>query len=818
VSATKSLGLASITIPCWNRLEFTRHCIAALMRCTRAPWELIVINNGSDDGTSDYLSGVQDASPVPVTVIANSSNLGFPAAVNQGLKHASGEYLVLLNNDAVVTGGWLEQLIALASAPTGGAGEIGLVGPMSNCAPAPQLIEDAPYRDLDEMHAFAQQWRGQHRGQWFTVAKLSGFCLLMKRAVYEGIGGIDEQFGHGLLDEDDLAARARKAGFELAVAHDLFIHHFGGRSFAGNGIDAVKVLRVDEPRSAARWGRSAPRSERVVLRPWGEPSPALSGAAHSETFRDRESRKIGILHRVRVAWEGDFEWLHSLALVNRTICRRLIERGHDVRLITGPAQPVCEPGERVELDARLAEALSAGATGLIRGDAASPFQAQVHVRHRWPPRMEPPARGKWVLMQPWEYGSLPTAWLPMLRRVDEVWSYSRYVRDCYIEAGVAPDRVHVVPLGVDPELYRPGLEPLRLPAGPQTRFLFVGGTISRKGIDLLLRAFGRAFRPADGVGLVIKEMGWKSFYRGQTAENDVRELGERGYPVEYIDRDLSDAEMAGLYSACDCLVHPFRGEGFGLPVVEAMACGLPVIVTGAGPALDYAAEDTAYFIPAERGRFAECRVGEIETIGRPWLFEPDADVLVGLLKRVAGDAAEARAKGMAASAHIRENFTWAHTTDAVERRLLALGGLAVGQAFQPDVRRESLTSGEPYPAVPLRARSHDQPKVSLTMIVKDEQGNLPHCLGSVAGLFDEIVVVDTGSTDRTREIAREFGARVFDFVWVDDFAEARNAALARATGDYAFWLDADDVIDPPQRARLERLIGICAQASRPPML
>src|SRR5439155_22521519 len=84
--------------------------------------------------------------------------------------------------------------------------------------------------------------------------------------------------------------------------------------------------------------------------------------------------------------------------------------------------------------------------------------------------------------------------------------------------------------------------------------------------------------------------------------------------------------------------------------------------------------------------------------------------------------------------------------------------------------------------------------------------NLPACLASAHGLFDELVVVDTGSTDRTKEIAREFGARVFDFVWVDDFAAARNAALARATGDYAFWLDADDVIDPPQRDSLRRLL------------
>ena len=81
------------------------------------------------------------------------------------------------------------------------------------------------------------------------------------------------------------------------------------------------------------------------------------------------------------------------------------------------------------------------------------------------------------------------------------------------------------------------------------------------------------------------------------------------------------------------------------------------------------------------------------------------------------------------------------------------------------------------------------------------------CLESVRGLLDEIVVVDTGSKDRTVEIARSFGAKVFEFVWVDDFAAAHNAALARATGDYAFWLDADDVIDPPEREKLRVLLG-----------
>src|SRR6202023_2159147 len=84
--------------------------------------------------------------------------------------------------------------------------------------------------------------------------------------------------------------------------------------------------------------------------------------------------------------------------------------------------------------------------------------------------------------------------------------------------------------------------------------------------------------------------------------------------------------------------------------------------------------------------------------------------------------------------------------------------------------------------------------------------NLPNCLESARGLFDEMVIVDTGSTDRTKSIALEYETRVFDFVWIADFAAARNAALGHATGDYAFWLDADDVLDPPEREKLRALL------------
>jgi tetratricopeptide (TPR) repeat protein len=93
------------------------------------------------------------------------------------------------------------------------------------------------------------------------------------------------------------------------------------------------------------------------------------------------------------------------------------------------------------------------------------------------------------------------------------------------------------------------------------------------------------------------------------------------------------------------------------------------------------------------------------------------------------------------------------------------------------------------------------------MIVKNEEANLPGCLGTVADLVDEIVVVDTGSVDRTRAIAAEFGARVYDFAWADDFSRARNASIDHASGAWIFWLDADDRLDEENRARLRALSG-----------
>ena len=84
--------------------------------------------------------------------------------------------------------------------------------------------------------------------------------------------------------------------------------------------------------------------------------------------------------------------------------------------------------------------------------------------------------------------------------------------------------------------------------------------------------------------------------------------------------------------------------------------------------------------------------------------------------------------------------------------------------------------------------------ISLCMIVKNEEDNIGNCLDNIKDLVDEIIIVDTGSTDKTKEIVKKYTDKIYDFEWVDDFSKARNYSFSKATKDYIFWLDADDIL------------------------
>lgn len=162
-SALPAEELASIVILCCNELDYTRLCLESILHHTREPYELLIVDNGSTDETPAYLNALRGkAGPARVHIIRNEKNVGFPAGVNQALPLTRGEYVVLLNNDTVLTPSWLEGLVREAndSGPP-----VGLVGPMTNYAGGVQKV-DARYTTLAGLDAFAAERRASALGQW----------------------------------------------------------------------------------------------------------------------------------------------------------------------------------------------------------------------------------------------------------------------------------------------------------------------------------------------------------------------------------------------------------------------------------------------------------------------------------------------------------------------------------------------------------------------------------------------------------------------------------------------------------------------------
>lgn len=521
-------------------------------------------------------------------------------------------------------------------------------------------------------------------------------------------------------------------------------------------------------------------SDYVFLEPWEEITVLKDLKGFRKAFDAAWKKKYPSGSDLNIRWEGSQFVHHSLALVNRELCLRLIKRGCNLSIVpyekdqfTPKEDPRLKPLEE-------------------RTGRSLPGTAHVHVRHQWPPNFTPPPEGHWVIIQPWEFGSIPREWVQhMSTVVDEVWVPSHYVREGYIQSGVPAERVFVVPNGVDIDQFNPAHSPYPLKTKKTFKFLFVGGTIPRKGIDVLLDVYTRTFSSTDDVCLVIKDMGGQSFYKGQTAREVIDNLkAAPGSPeIEYIEHTLNSDEIAGLYTACDCLVHPYRGEGFGLPIAEAMASGCPVMVTGHGAALDFCHEGIAYLIPAQEVRLPERKIGDMETVDFPWLAEPDRKGLARLMKHVVAHKEEAVEKGCLAAAFIRANFTWDHAAEAVVARVR-------------DLKEKPIIRNSPQADPVQQAMNSENDLVSIVLASCNDLDHTKKCVESIQRHTPErheIVFVDNGSNDGTTEWLRGLVKGNASYKLIENkektyFAESCNKGIAASVGAYVLLLGNEVVV------------------------
>jgi GT2 family glycosyltransferase/2-polyprenyl-3-methyl-5-hydroxy-6-metoxy-1,4-benzoquinol methylase/glycosyltransferase involved in cell wall biosynthesis len=249
----------SVIVLTYNNLALTQRCLQCLTDASDYPnLELIIVDNASTDGSRGWLREFAEKHP-GVQLILNDRNLGFAAGNNIGLRQATGEFLVLLNNDTQVTHGWVRTMLKHFRRNP----RLGMLGPVTNNIGNEAKI-DIEYATPQEMAERAAEFTLRHGGHLHPLRTAAFFCVMLRAAVFQQVGGLCEDFGIGFFEDDDYCRRVEAAGWEIACADDVFVHHELSASF-GTLPDAERQrlfeqnLRLYE----SKWGKWRPHRYRA---------------------------------------------------------------------------------------------------------------------------------------------------------------------------------------------------------------------------------------------------------------------------------------------------------------------------------------------------------------------------------------------------------------------------------------------------------------------------------------------------------------------------------------------------------------------------
>ena len=206
-----------IIIPIWNQPEATASCIDGVIKNTRYPHRLILVDNGSGEETRGYLDSLKAKGNAEMDIVRNERNQGFIKAVNRGLRISEAHYACILNNDTEPADAWLSELVEFAEMHP----DVGLLNPLCNGHVERKLT----------INEYAKELSISNKGKYMEMNQCQGFCMLVKKQLKDRIGYLDERFGLGGFDDTDYSRRAQAAGYRCVSVHSSYVYHREHASF-----------------------------------------------------------------------------------------------------------------------------------------------------------------------------------------------------------------------------------------------------------------------------------------------------------------------------------------------------------------------------------------------------------------------------------------------------------------------------------------------------------------------------------------------------------------------------------------------------------
>ncbi len=444
------------------------------------------------------------------------------------------------------------------------------------------------------------------------VEGVDATCMYVTRGALDAAGGFDESL-NGSYDDLDYCLKVKTAGLSIGCV------------------------------GSARM---------IVERDAGPQVPAelvdTSRSAYQERWRDYYAGR----YETRMMWHSWINAPTGYAVSSQYLVLALEQLGVDVRygFVYGVEEPPNDD-ERIMEVRRKAKDLDVTQVVYGQGDVFFKNSGRYRI-------------GYSML----EVTGIPADWVEQANALDEVWVPSRFNKETFSSSGVKRP-IEVMPLGVDTNYFHPFIKSRRF----NDRFVFMSVFEwgERKAPEILLQAYNQEFSSADDVLLLLKVINTDPAVNIERQVEAMRLGPDRAPIVMVVNQNIPSYQMGSLYCSSDCFVLPTRGEGWGMPTLEAMACGLPAISTHWSAQTEFFNDEVGYPINIKRliPAVAKCPY----YAGFEWA-DPDVDHLASLMRHVYENPEEGRAKGLRASLQARDRWTWLDAARRIKERLLEIPG------------------------------------------------------------------------------------------------------------------------------------------------